>query len=146
MLYRITLITVLIGLLFVIGCRTGEYKVDLEIYERMPGLLTADPDIADNLFYNEDGSLKVLFEKGEMHLWLAFGLDEQTRMQVISDALMIFHEQYMNDPLNKRKDDTYYRELIFIKGFVEDTELYVIQWDLNDENPDITSNRFGNFM
>jgi hypothetical protein len=145
-LNRIVILAAIIGLLFIVGCRTGEYNVDKRIYAEMPALLTADPDIAENIFYNEDGTPKVTFEKGEMFLWLAYGLDEDTRRNVVSDALTIFHDQYMNAEDNKKKNGTYYREVIGIRGYVEDTELYVIVWDLNEPNPDITNDRYGNFI
>jgi len=146
MLYRITLGILCIGMMCLIGCRTGEYKADLEIYERMPGILAADPELENMLFLNEDGSVKVLFEKGEMHLWTAYGLDESTRQRVVGRAFELFHNEYINSTLNKRNDGSYYRQKIIFRGFIDDTELYVIEWDLDEENPNVVSNRVGNFM
>jgi len=146
MFYRTAIIALGVGLIFLIGCRTGEYRLDLKIYETMPGLLAADPELAARLFKNEDGSIKVEFEKGEMFLYLALGLDEDTRMQAASDAFEIFHEQYMNNPDNRKKDGTFWREVIRLRGFVEDTELYVLEWDLSEEKPTVKSNRYGFFI
>ena len=47
---------------------------------------------------------------------------------------------------NRRKDGTFYRKVIHIRGFVEDTELYVIEWDLSEENPNLISDRYGYFI
>jgi hypothetical protein len=146
MLYRTAIIVLGIVLVFLAGCRTGEYRIDREVYAAMPGLLAADTELADGLFKNEDGSIKVEFEKGEMFLYLALGLDEDTRMQTASDAFVIFHDQYVNNPDNRRKDGTFIRKVIRLRGFVEDTELYVIEWDLSEDNPNVISNRYGYFI
>ncbi len=146
MLYRITFGLICIGILFLLGCRTGEYNVDLKIYEEMPGILAADPELTDMLGKNEDGSVQVEFEKGEMFLWFAYCLDESTRQNVAGRALDHFHTQYLEHPDNRRKDQTFYREKILLRGFIDDVELYVIEWDLDMDHPNVVSNRHGNFM
>lgn len=132
-----------------LGCRTGEYKVDLLIYQEMPALLAADTELASNIAKNPDGSLMVTFEKGTMYLYLRTGSDmnEEKRQVAASDAFVIFHQAYMNHPENLKKDGTtYYRQKIYIHTFVEDTELYIIEWELGKENPEVTNDRSGNYM
>jgi hypothetical protein len=147
MTYRVLLALVSITILFVAGCRTGEYRADQEIYERMPQLL-AESESANNYARNEDGSIKVEFDKGTMLIWLRTGsdMDEVAREKAASDALEIFHEQYMNSETNRHKDGSMYRKTIGMKAYVEDVELYVFEWDLDEENPVLTNNRAGNFF
>ena len=133
-------------ILFSTGCRTGEYKFDHVIYAATPALLQADEKLKGKLFINEDGSVKVSFEKGVMSVWFAYKLDESTRMVACGDAFRIFHDQYINNPDVKKKDGKWRREKIGCKGYVEDTELYVLEWDLNAPKPTVTSNRYGNFI
>jgi len=143
---RLILAGLMTLLVISVGCRTGDYKYDREIYERMKQILASDPQIKDKIAYNEDGTPMVTFKKGEMYLNVALGLDEGTRQQVVSRALELFHEQYINHPDIKKKDGTYKREKIFIHGFVEDVELYVIEWKLGDPHPNLISDRHGNFI
>jgi len=147
MTYRILLALASITFLFFAGCRTGEYKADLEIYEIMPQLL-AESETAHNFAMNEDGSVKVEFEHGVMFLWLKTGstMDEVARMEAASKALEIFHEQYMNSETNRKNDGSMYREMIGLKAYVDDVELYVIEWSLDEERPSVISNRAGNFF
>jgi len=147
MTYRFLLVMVSIMLVIGGGCRTGEYNADLEIYEQMPQIL-AESEYAHNMAKNEDGSIKVEFEKGVMYLWLRTGSDmhEVARRDAASDALVLFHEQYMNSETNRRKDDSFYREKIGLKAYVEDIELYVFEWDLSKEDPDLISDRSGNYF
>src|SRR3990170_2415260 len=104
MLYRIMLLSLAVLILFAAGCRTGEYKGDLEIYEAMPALLEQNPDIVKNMARNEDGSLRVEFEKGEMRLWMREGsdMDVSARMETTSDAFELFHAQYMQSEKVKK--------------------------------------------
>ncbi len=146
MLRKIAILAIGVAVLMIAGCRTGEYKADLEIYERMPSILAADPELQGKLMLNDDGTPKVEFEKGEMFLYLALGLDEGTRKEAVSRAFELFHQQYMESETNRRKDGTFYRKVIHIRGFVEDTELYVIEWDLSEENPNLISDRYGYFI
>jgi hypothetical protein len=128
------------------GCRTGEYPVDHEIYSAMPGVIAQHPELAAQIAKNEDGSLKMTFEKGVMSIWVELGLDEDSRRTIVSNALQLFHEQYMTNPNNKKENGSWVREVIGCKGYVEDTELYVIEWNLNEERPNVTNDRYGNFV
>ncbi len=128
------------------GCRTGEFRFDHEIYSAMPALLGADEGIVANTAQNEDGTLSVTFEKGEMYVRLAHGTNAARRMVTISDALLIFHDQYISHPDVKRNDGGYRRESIRIRGFIDETELYVIRWDLGEDMPDVESNRDSNYF
>lgn len=145
---KIILAVLFIGMVTLAGCRTGEYNVDLVIYEKMPALLAANAELAADLAKNEDGTIMVEFEKGEMFLYLRTGrdMDEGARNMATQTAFEIFHQQYMDDEDNLRGDGTFYRKLIIVRGFVEDTELYILEWNLNDEAPKVRSNRFGNYM
>ena len=148
MFQRILLFILAILILTVAGCRSGEFKADLEIYEAMPGLLEEYPAVTADLARNEDGTLKVYFEKGEMHIWFRAGrdMDVVSRQEAASTAFEIFHAAYMQSEVNKRAKGGFYREKIFLRGFMEDIELYVIEWGLEDENPNVISNREGNFF
>jgi hypothetical protein len=147
MITRITLAIIAILLLATVGCRTGEHNtVDLPIYERMPGLLTAEPELQGKLLTDEAGNIVVEFEKGTMFLHLALGMDPITGKEAISMAFQIFHDQYMNTPENIKKDGSFRREIIFMKAYIEETELYVIEWDLAEDNPNVKNDRYGNFV
>ncbi|MCK4720614.1 hypothetical protein KAU08_08140 [bacterium] len=145
---KIILGVLFIGMVILTGCRTGEYNVDLEIYEEMPALLAANEELAADLAKNEDGTIMVEFEKGEMFLHLRAGrdMDEGARNIATQTAFQIFHQQYLDHEDNLRGDGTFYRKLIVVRGFVEDTELYILEWNMNDEEPKVRSNRFGNYM
>jgi hypothetical protein len=145
---KIILGVLFIGMVILTGCRTGEYNVDLVIYEEMPALLAANEELAADLVKNEDGTIMVEFEKGEMFLHLRAGrdMDEGARNIATQTAFQIFHQQYLDHEDNLRGDGTFYRKLIVVRGFVEDTELYVLEWNMNDEEPKVRSNRFGNYM
>lgn len=143
---RIILLLAAILILLIPGCRTGEYQFDLEIYEQMPALLEADEDLARKIFRNEDGTLLVTFEKGEMYLNIAYGLDPGSRQSVTSNAFQIFHDQYINHPDARKQDGSFRRESIRVRGFVDDTELYVIRWDLGDEAPDLENVRDASYI
>ena len=147
MLYRIILLSLAVGILFVSGCRTGEYNVDLEIYEAMPGLIEQFPEVTADLAHNEDGSLRIMFEQGEMHLWFRAGrdMDVVSRQEAASAAFEIFHAQYMSNDKNKKGESGLYREIIYLKGYLDEIELYVIEWDLTQPDPNVKSNREGNF-
>ena len=132
---------------FSAGCRTGNYKFDYDIYAKMPGVLAAEPTLKDMIATNPDGSLMVTFDKGEMFVTVANGKDESTRKNVVSMAFELFHREYMNSPDVKRPDGTYRREKILIHGFVENVELYIIEWQLGEnEEPNLLNDRSGNFM
>lgn len=148
MIKKIILTVLFIGMVILAGCRTGEYNVDLKIYEEMPALLAANEELAANLAKNEDGTIMVEFEKGEMFLHLRMGrdMDEGTRNLATQTAFEIFHQQYLDHEDNLRGDGSFYRKLILVRGFVEDTELYILEWNMNDESPKVRSNRFGNYM
>jgi hypothetical protein len=147
MSYRILLIGLAMLLVAVAGChRTGNYKFDDPIYAAMPGILAADPEIGQKLAYNPDGTVNVRFDKGEMFLTLANGLDQGARMQIVSKAFVIFHDQYMNSPDVRKQDGTFKRAKIAMRGFVGDTELYVMEWKLTEARPIVISSREGNYM
>ncbi len=143
---RIILLLAVILILFITGCRTGEYRFDLEIYEQMPALLEADEALARKIFKNEDGTLMVSFEKGEMFINLAYRLDPGSRQGVVSSAFQIFHDQYINHPDVRKQDGSFIRESIRIRGFVDEVELYVIRWDLGDEAPDLENVRDASYI
>ena len=143
---RLILVSLAILLAVLAGCRTGNFKFDKDIYAAMPGLLMADPDIKDGIAYNQDGTPKVTFDKGEMSLTLKDGLDEGSRQKVVGKAFQIFHDQYMNNAAAKKPDGSLRRDKIGFHGFVGDTELYVLDWKLGDEKPQVISNRYGNFI
>jgi hypothetical protein len=145
---RILLIGFFIGMTLLMGCRTGEYNVDLAIYQEMPALLAADTALADIIAKNPDGSLMVTFEKGEMSLHLRAGSDmnEEKRQVATSDAFVVFHQAYLNHPENVKKDGTFYRQKIYIHTFVDTTELYILEWDLGEPDPHVTNDRSGNYM
>jgi hypothetical protein len=129
------------------GCRTGNYKFDYDIYAKMPGVLAAEPTLKDMIATNPDGSLMVTFDKGEMFMTVANGKDESTRKNAVSKAFELFHQEYMNSPDVKRPDGTYRREKVLIHGFVEDVELYIIEWKLDPTaEPNLLNDRSGNFM
>jgi len=134
--------------LLIAGCRTGEWNADIEIYEAMPGLLEEYPAVTADLDRNEDGTLNIYFEKGEMHIWFRAGrdMDVVSRQEAASTAFEIFHAAYMQSELNKRGNGELYRKKIFLRGFMEDIELYVLEWALDKENPNVLSNREGNFF
>ena len=144
---RTAVIALSILLLLIAGCRSGEYTVDLEIYEEMPALLAAGPS-ANDMARNDDGSIKVEFDKGWMLLSLREGrdMDEDARNKAVSDALEIFHQRYLDSPHNRKKDGSFFRKVIGVKGFVGDIELYVIEWDLSLDHPNVLNNRAGNFF
>ena len=148
MFYRIMLLSLAVLILFTAGCRTGEYKGDLEIYEAMPALLEQNPDIVKNLARNEDGSLRIELEKGEMRLWMREGvdMDVSARMETTSDAFEVFHAQYMQSEKVKKENGEFYREKITLKSYVDDIELYVLEWDLKSADPNVLNNREGNFF
>lgn len=146
MYYKITLALFSVLILSISGCRTGEFPFDKGIYDSMQGLLQADELTNKNIFKNEDGSMKIECEKGEIRVWLAFGLDPDSRMQTVGRAFEIFHEQYMKTETNKKPDGTFRREIITCRGLVEDTELYVLSWIMSEPDPKVDSNRDGNFM
>lgn len=145
---RICLGILAIAIVFSAGCRTGEYKVDLDIYKQMPGVLVAEPSLPDYLAKNEDGSIKVSFEKGEMFLWLRTGssMDEDTRKKVVSKALELFHQQYMDNPDNRRGNGTFFRQKVVVRGYVEDIELYIVEWDMSLEHPNMVKDRSANYI
>lgn len=145
---RFLLFILVLGVVFTGGCRTGEYNVDLLIYEEMPALLAANETLVNLLEKNEDGSLKVEFEKGEMFLHIRTGSDMHVtvRQEATQAAFEIFHQAYMGREENLRKDETFYRQKIYVHGFVEDTELYVLEWDLNEAEPNVLDNREANYM
>jgi len=146
---RISLLILAVLVLLTAGCRSGEFKdLDMPIYQRMPDLLAANEFVYDHVEKNEDGSVKVNFEKGRMFLWLRTGsdMDEVARQETISEALELFHDQYVDNPENLKKDGSFKREVIFINGYVEETELYILEWNLNEENPNILNNRSGNYF
>src|SRR3990172_8833120 len=109
---RISLAVLSIVLLFSVGCRTGEYKFDHEIYAAMPGIIAAEPFFQGKIYYHEPDSTPELdekgnqiiagqpgeyaleFDKGSMLLWFAYGVDPDTRQKVASKAFDLFHEQY----------------------------------------------------
>jgi hypothetical protein len=138
---RILLLGIAIAVLLAAGCRTGEYRFDTEIYAAMPALIEANPDLASKFARNEDGTLGITFEKGEMYCKFAYGLDPNTQMNALSDAFQIFHDQYINREDTRWKDGTFRRESIRVRGLVDDTELYVVRWDLADAEPDLESSR-----
>lgn len=148
MIKKIILTVLLIGMVILAGCRTGEYNVDIMIYEEMPALLAANEELAADLAKNEDGTIMVEFDKGEMFLHLRTGSDmsEGARNMATQTALEIFHQQYLDHEENLRGDGSFYRKLIVVRAFVEDIELYVLEWNMNDEGPRVRSNRFGNYM
>jgi hypothetical protein len=143
---RLILVSLAVVLTAFAGCRTGNYKFDKDIYAAMPGLLMADPDVKAKIAYNEDGTPKVTFDKGEMFLTLADRLDEDTRNIIAGKAFQIFHDQYINDPAVKKPDGSYRRDKIGLRIFVGDTELYVLEWKLGEEKPQVISNRYGYFI
>ena len=145
---KLLIIGIFLGIVFLAGCRTGEYKVDLLIYEEMPALLAANEQLASNLEKDENGNLRVEFEKGTMYLYLRAGSDmnEERRQVAASDALVIFHQAYMDHPENLREKGGFFRETIYSKTYVEDIELYVMEWDMDTEDPEVTNNRSGNFF
>lgn len=146
MLKNIYMLFLAIILISINGCRTGEFKFDHEIYSVVPSLITANPDLAQKIAYNEDGSPKVSFEKGTIFISFAHGLDEDTRMKAAGEVFNIFHNEYIKRDDIKKKDGTYKRDKIFLKGYVDDVELYVIEWKLGNPKPSVVSNRYGNFM
>jgi len=146
MLYKLTVALFSLLILAAVGCRTGEYKFDLEIYKKMPDILKAEPTLAGEVATNPDGSVKVRFEKGTMYLTLADRKDENTRMTASTKAFELFHNLYLADPTAKKPDGTFRRDKIFFKGFVGETELYVVEWNLGEKQPNVISNRSGNYM
>jgi len=142
---KIFLLVIAILVVASIGCRTGEYKFDLEIYEQMPALLEANEDIASKIRRNDDGTLDVTYEKGEMFIRLAYQLDPNTQQKVVSQAFEIFHDQYINHPEARNKEGKFRRQSIRARGFVDDIELYVVRWDLADPEPDLESDRYASY-
>jgi hypothetical protein len=128
------------------GCRTGNYKFDEEIYAKMPDLLKNDPQISQKIAYNQDGSPIVSFDKGTMFITMADGLDQGTRQQIVSRAIEIFHQQYLDSPDAKKQDGSFRRDKIYLHGLVGETELYIIEWKLGAPAPLVTNNREGNYM
>lgn len=144
---RVLFLAVAVMVILSVGCRTGNYRFDEEIYAKMPGVLAAEPTLTGMLATNPDGSINVTFDKGEMFLTIANGLDESTRKNAVSKAFELFHNEYMNNPDAKKPDGTYRREKILIHGFVEDIELYIIEWMLApNAEPNLLNDRSGNFM
>ena len=147
MTIRVLFLAVAVMVILSVGCRTGNYRFDEEIYAKMPGVLAAEPTLKGKLATNPDGSVMVTFDKGEMFLTVANGLDESTRKNVISKAFELYHSEYMNNPDAKKPDGTYRREKILIHGFVEENEQYVLEWNLApNAEPNVLNDRSGNFM
>ncbi|HEX9745695.1 MAG TPA: hypothetical protein VGB30_09735 [bacterium] len=165
MKYRIILAGLAAILLFSAGCRTGNYQYDKDIYARMPDLLMNDPELQGKMFIHQEGetvefddkgqpkipeglagSPAVAFDQGEMSLWFAYKLDPGARRMAASRAFEIFHEQYMNNPDVRKSDGTFKREKIYFRGYIDDIELYVIEWTLGRDDPTVLNDREGNFV